>query len=354
MTASGSAVNFAAEPLCDLEVVAPAREKTAVLCPDPAIPGRHQQPPDRRYSVTWKGCVFACNLTRRRDMSASESLVPDGPSAGILIRPWRDDADFDACAEVLREATAHDGFVRVRDGARWRSTFRQLRGDPARDCWLATVDGEVVAYAMAFDLGREDQSTRLLIHNIVVGPAWRGRQVEHRLMDVATTRLRQNADEFPSASEANVRFSAEINERETYILELLAGRGYSIRHYVVEMARPLDATLPALTLPPGIETRPITGPAVALRVLAALSGAAVEDGMPAFTENQMVEMVAHPIDGQIEHWVVAWQGIVPVACVLGWVDAAENSQQSRARAYTEGSRPSQRGADGGSRRRYWF
>ena len=268
-------------------------------------------------------------------MSASESVVPDTFSAGILIRPWRDDADFDACAEVLKEATAHDGFVRVRDGAQWRSTFRQLRGDPARDCWLATADGEVAGYAMAFDLGREDHTTRLLIHNIVVGPAWRGRQVEHRLMDVATTRLSQNAAEFPSGPEANVCFSAEVNERETYILELLAGRGYSIRHYIIEMARPLDTTLPALSMPPGIETRPITGPAVGLRVLATLGGAAVEEGMPAFTENQMAEMLTHPIHGQIEHWVVAWQGVVPVACVLGWIDAAENSQQRRARAYTE-------------------
>lgn len=268
-------------------------------------------------------------------MSESESVVPDTPSGGILIRPWRDDADFDACAEVLREATANDGFVRVRDGAQWRSTFRQLRGDPARDCWLAYVDGEVAGYAMAFDLGREDQTTRLLIHNIVVGPAWRGLQVEHRLLNVATTRLSQNAGEFPSGPAVNVCFSAEINERETYILELLAGRGYSIRHNIVEMARPLDATLPALTVRPNIETRPITEPAVALRVLAALSGAAVEEGMPAFTENQMVDMVAHPIDGQIEHWMVAWQDDVPVAAVLGWVDAAENSQQHRARAYTE-------------------
>lgn len=268
-------------------------------------------------------------------MSASESPVPDSPIGEILIRPWREDADFDACAEVLREATAHDGYVRVQDGTRWRSTFRQLRGDPARDCWLANVDGEVAGYAMAFDLGREDPTTRLLIHNIVVGPAWRGRQMEHRLMDVAIARLSQIADESRSGPKANVRFSAEISDRETYILKLLAGRGYAIRHYIVEMARPLDTVLPALTLPPGIETRPIAGAAVALRVLAALSGAAVEEGMPAFTENEMVEIAAHPIHGQIEHWMVAWHGALPVAGVLGWVDAAENTQQRRARAYTE-------------------
>ena len=268
-------------------------------------------------------------------MSASDSRGLDTPNVGILIRPWREDADFDVCAEVLRQATAHDGFVRVRDAARWRSMFRQFGGDPARDCWLAQVDGEVAGYAMALDLGREDPTTRLLIHNIVVAPRWRGRQVEHRLLDIATTRLSQSAGESQSGPEANVRFRAEISDRETYILELLAGRGYAVRHYVVEMARPLDAVLPALTMPPGIETRPIGGAAVALRVLAALSGAAVEEGMPAFTKHQMVEMVAHPIHGQIEHWIVAWDGAVPVAGVLGWVDAAENTEQGRARAYTE-------------------
>ena len=268
-------------------------------------------------------------------MGASGSWAPDNPDSEILIRPWRDDADFDACADVLRRATAHDGFVRVRDAARWRSTFRQLSGDPARDCWLAQVDGEVAGYAMAFDMGREDPTTRLLIHNIVVAPAWRERQVEHRLIDVATARLNQGAGESRSGPEANVRFSAEVSDRETYILELLAGRGYEVRRYIVEMARPLDTAFPALTLPPPIETRPIGGPDAALRVLAALSGAAVEEGMPAFTENEMVEIVAHPVYGQIEHWVVAWQGAVPVAGVLGWVDEAENNEQHRARAYTE-------------------
>ena len=196
-------------------------------------------------------------------MSASDSRGLDTPNVGILIRPWREDADFDVCAEVLRQATAHDGFVRVRDAARWRSMFRQFGGDPARDCWLAQVDGEVAGYAMALDLGREDPTTRLLIHNIVVAPRWRGRQVEHRLLDIATTRLSQSAGESQSGPEANVRFRAEISDRETYILELLAGRGYAVRHYVVEMARPLDAVLPALTMPPGIETRPIGGAAKA-------------------------------------------------------------------------------------------
>ena len=268
-------------------------------------------------------------------MSASESPVPDTPNAEILIRRWGDDADFDACAEVLRQATAHDRFVRVRDGAHWRSTFRQLGGDPARDCWLAEADGRVAGYAMTFDLGREDPATRLLIHNIVVAPAWRGRQVEHRLVDVATTRLSQSAREWRSRPEANVRFGTEISDRETYILDLLVGRGYAISHYIVEMARVLDAVLPTLTMPPGIETRPVSGPADALGVLAALSGAAVEEGMPAFTEHQMAEMVAHPVHGQTEHWMVAWDGAVPVAGVLGWVDAAENTEQRRARAYTE-------------------
>jgi len=261
--------------------------------------------------------------------------VPDTSSARILIRPWRNDADFDACAEVLRQATAHDGFVRVRDAARWRSTFRQVGGDPARDCWLAWVGEEVAGYAMALDLGRGDPTTRLLIHNIVVAPAWRGRQMEHQLLDVATARLSQGMAESPSGPETNVCFGAEISDRETYILDLLAGRGYAIRRYIVEMARPLDAVLPVLTMPPGIETRPIPGATVALRVLAALSGAAVEEGMPAFTENEMVEMVAHPINGQIEHWTVAWHDTEPVAGVLGWVDVAENAEQRRARAYTE-------------------
>ena len=261
--------------------------------------------------------------------------MPDSSGVEILIRPWREDADFDACAQILRQAAARDGFVRVRDGARWRSTFRQLRGDPARDCWLAEADGRVAGYAMAFDLGREDPATRLLIHNIVVAPAWRGRQVEDRLLDIATTRLSQSAGESQSGPEANVRFSAEISDRETYILALLTGRGYAVTRYIVDMARPLDTDLPALTMPPGIETRPVGGPADALRVLAALSGAAVEEGMPAFTDNEMVEIVDHPIHGQIEHWIVAWQGAVPVAGVLGWVDAAENTEQRRARAYTE-------------------
>ena len=268
-------------------------------------------------------------------MSSPSSVAPEAAGADIVIRPWRDDADFDACADVLRRATAHDGFTRVRDAVRFRSTFRQFDGDPAHDCWLAVVDGAIAGYAMTFDMGRDDPTTRLLIHNVVVAPAWRGRGVEHRLLDVAIARLRRIVAEAPSPPGVSVRFSSEVSDRETYVLELLRGRGYEADRSLVTMTRPLDGNVPALPLPDTVEVRPVGGPDDAFRVLAALSGAAVEEGLPAFTDTEMAGIVAHPVHGQFEHWQVAWDGPDPVAGVLGWVDAAENQQQGRARAYTE-------------------
>jgi mycothiol synthase len=271
-------------------------------------------------------------------MDVPRSRLPDGPrapGAAIEIRPWREDADFEACAGVLRRATAHDGFVRVRDAARWRSSFRQFSGDPARDCWLASVDGDVAGYAMVFDMGRDDPTIRLLVHNVTVDPACRGRQVEHRLLDIATARLGEIAAASPSGPGTSVRLSAEISDRETYMTDLLTGRGYETTRYTVEMARPLDAAMPHLTLPPGIEVRPVDGSGLALRILAELSVAVAEEGMPAFTETEIAEILAHPVHGQFEHWVVAWAGTEPAAGVLGWIDPAENREQGRARAYTE-------------------
>lgn len=268
-------------------------------------------------------------------MNASRSRALEHARADVVVRPWREDADFDACADVLRRAAAHDGFVRVRNGARWHSTFRQFDGDPGRDCWLAEAGGEVAGYAMAFDMGRGDPTTRLLIHNVVVAPDWRGRHVEHRLTDAATARLRQTAAEWPSGPGTNIHFETEISDRETYVQKLLAARGYQVARYFVAMVRPLDRPLPVLELAPGIEIRPVNGPAVASRVLAMLAAAAADEGMPGFSDNEIIAVVDHPVYGQLEHWVVAWNGDVPVAGVLGWIDTGENSEQHRARAYTE-------------------
>jgi len=53
------------------------------------------------------------------------------------------------------------------------------------------------------------------------------------------------------------------------------------------------------------------------------------------TEEQMGAQIDDPIEAQLDLWQVAWDGDEVVAGVLGFIDAAENSELGRRRGYTE-------------------
>jgi GNAT superfamily N-acetyltransferase len=101
------------------------------------------------------------------------------------------------------------------------------------------------------------------------------------------------------------------------------------------MVRPNLDDPPPTELPPGIEVRPAIE-AHRLPVARAVNEAFRDHrAWPHFTDEQMLHSLEHPLRGQLDVWLVAWEGDEVVAGVLGFIDQPENETFGRSRGYTE-------------------
>lgn len=268
---------------------------------------------------------LAAGLAAARERAPSE----------IRIRPWRDPTDFTAMVEVFHAA-------RIVDGTGWAISVDGLKADlrglgvRAEDSiLLAEVDGQVVGWVRAYDFGSSPDEGRLLMHSGHVRPAWRGRGIGSALLRGAQVELDRIRQAVRDPVDTSAGFQSWLFASNASSIRLLERDGYAPLRYVIEMTRPLD-DLPAVPLPAGVTTRPVTsadrGP------IARALDEAMRDhrGWPALTDEQMISMFDHPVRGQLDVWQVAWAGDRVVGGVLGYIDADENAEMGRQRGYTEG------------------
>jgi mycothiol synthase len=130
-------------------------------------------------------------------------------------------------------------------------------------------------------------------------------------------------------------FETRVADLEASAIALLRADGYEPMHWAHGMARLLHDPIPELGLPDQIEVRP-TRREDAMPVLRARNEAMADEWhWVEQTEEQMGAQIDDPIEAQLDLWQVAWDGDEVVAGVLGFIDAAENSELGRRRGYTE-------------------
>jgi mycothiol synthase len=274
-------------------------------------------------------------MTDQLPLAAALAAARATAPAGIEIRPWHDERDYDAMVEVFHRA-------RTIDGTGWELSVEGLASDlralgiRAQDSiLLATVDERTVGWIRAWDYGRSPDEGRLLMHSGQIDPAWRRRGLGRALLagaQVELLRMRAARDD-PSGTTAGMH--AWLFARNASAIELLEADGYRRLRYVIEMTRSLD-DLPPADLPAGLTTRAVR-PDDRWAIAHAMD-AAMHDhrGWPAWTDDQLMAMLDHPIRGQLDVWQVAWDGDRVVGGVLGYIDQPENEQFRRRRGYTEG------------------
>ena len=260
------------------------------------------------------------------------SSVPDG----LMVRGVASDADFNAMSAVQAACREEDGYDTARSGDQFRDG---LGGSPGvvheEQFRLALVAGEVVGYAYGMADGEDEDEGRVLWHDGLVIPAWRGRGIGRRLLAEAQVAARLHGDRRFGAAPSRVRLRAMIPETAGAARRLLEHDGYAVVRYGFSMVRPTLADPPSDALPAGLEARPATRE-TAMQILRSADDAFRDHwGFADLTDEDRVAWIEHPVMGQLDAWQVAWDGDEVAGGVLGFINEPENEQLGRKRGYTE-------------------
>jgi mycothiol synthase len=264
-------------------------------------------------------------------LAAARAAAPQG----VVIRAWREAADYAAMVEVFRAARDVDRTGWDISAAGIAADLRGLGLRPEESILLAEAGGRVVGWTRAYDFGQSTDEGRILLHSGQVDPAWRRRGIGRALLRGAQVELERIRAQRPDLDDGTAGFQTWLFAGNASAIGLVEADGYRPLRYMIEMTRALD-DLPAIDLPSGVATRPVQ-PADRAPVARALDEAMQDHrGWPAWSDDQVVGMFDHPIRGQLDVWQVAWAGDRVVAGVLGYIDHEENAAMGRRRGYTEG------------------
>jgi GNAT superfamily N-acetyltransferase len=253
-----------------------------------------------------------------------------------VIRGLVADSEFDAMASVQAACRETDGFDTARSGEQFRDGLGQTPGVVHEEQFrLALVGGEVVGYAYGMADGQDEDEGRVLWHDGLVRPEWRGRGIGRRLLTEAQLAARRHGDRRFGPAPARVRLRAMIPERAEAARRLLRHDGYEVVRYGFSMVRPTLADPPPDGLPAGLEARPATRE-TAMQILRAADDAFRDHwGFTDLTDEDRAAWIEHPVMGQLDVWQVAWDGDEVAGGVLGFINEPENEAFGRKRGYTE-------------------
>jgi mycothiol synthase len=160
--------------------------------------------------------------------------------------------DLPALVTLINEADAVDGMERA-------TTFQQMEHElsfptvhPEKDWFLAWQDNLLVGQAHLF-IRRGNAQTGSTIHCWgVVHPQWRRKGVGRRLLEASYSRTLACLSEIAQGA---VYFQCVTREREEDRQALFQSFGLEPVRYFVNMARPLNGSLPPVEVPAGIRLR---------------------------------------------------------------------------------------------------
>jgi mycothiol synthase len=258
-----------------------------------------------------------------------------GLPAGLVLRPWRDDADFETMAAIENTTRDADGREWVTDATQLRVQVEFLDAIAGESIAIAELDGRAVGWSAGFCARSEDDARWLLYGRCRVLADHRRRGIGTALARRAEAAAVRDADRKHHDDGYERLHECWLEDGEHDALALLDGLGYRPVRWGHHMARSLDEPIPEAPLPTGIEIRPVTRE-TARQVLLGFDEAARDaweyNGVD---EPQLLAGLEHPTRGQIDCWVAAWEGDAVVAGILGWIDHAENEAHGRRRGYVE-------------------
>ncbi len=244
------------------------------------------------------------------------------PTTGIRLRPYAGEADLVEIARIYNAEAAADAIPERTSVEELASEFAHASAsfDPRRDVTLAEIDGRAVGLGSRSVVDTTDGLREYRLDG-AVDPAWRRRGVGHALLADGERHQRDLA----AAEEATGRavLGSWSGETQAGDAALLESAGFRPVRWFFEMVRPTLDDVPEVSLPDGLEIRPVHA-ALAPRVWAA-SVESFQDHWGGFdrSEEQLQRWLGSP-STDLSIWVVAFDGDEVAGGVINAIDAAEN------------------------------
>ena len=253
---------------------------------------------------------------------------------GLRFRQFEGEADYEQIGDLLAKSfeADHIEWTVTADDYR-RKDAEPINQDPFRDRLIGEIDGKMVGFCEV-DWDQMTKGPRRYRHLSHVVPELRHTGIRKALLKWSEARLKEIADAHPE-SIAKV-YSTWANDVENDWKSLVIHEGYKPDLYVFEMVRHDLENLPELSLPEGVEVRPVRP--VDVRAVWQLTKEAMRDesdySEEDYDEAHFQAYLRLPIyDPNL--WTVAWAGDKPVGVVRPYINDDENKQYDRKRGHTE-------------------
>lgn len=285
------------------------------------------------------------NLQTATDRTiGNEILVPEAPPVpGLRFRHYRGEIDLPQMLGVIHAAKLADGVERSETLEDITRNYAHLTNcDPLQDVIIAEVDGQPAGYSRV-TWWNNQAGEWVYQHFGFMKPEWRNlgigqamlRHCQRRLRAIAAGQLASG--ERPAGSPG--LFEAFASDSETCANALLQGEGYQAVRRFYTMLRPDLENIPDLSLPPGVEVRPVRWPEQARQIWDAEMEAFRDHWGFAEPDEQdyrnWVEEVDQDASIDPSLWRVAWQGDQVAGMVRSFINALENQEYKRLRGWTE-------------------
>lgn len=263
----------------------------------------------------------------------SRAVIPPGLlEAGLSLRNWRDDRDYDEMRRVMFADKHSQGIEEARSLADFRAHLESLPGmDVHSGIFLLEHDGSVIACKMLRGFA-ERNGTYCYGHQGYVLPEWKRRGIGLAMIRHSEEVLRALSAQHPPA--APKFFQVFLQDRQTDLKYLLQSEGYRPVRYFYEMVRPDLENISSRELPRGIEARPVLPEHMRQIWDTLLDGFQDHWGETEYSDADYEKWLKRP-EIQPGLWHVAWEGDRIVGGVLNTIDDAENTAYSRKRGFTD-------------------
>jgi mycothiol synthase len=250
---------------------------------------------------------------------------------GVAFRLFRDDADYERLAALLKACNLHDAIPWLPTVSNLRSEMEKRTSmDPARDVVLAEIDHRTVGMAGVERVVRDGKP----IYEMwgAVYPDVRRRGLGTALLDWSFARVRQRAA--AEDSDAPIIVQGDAEAQEVGHRALLAAAGFEpVRHFFL-MRRPTLDDVPDVPLSDGLEIRPVTEDQ-RHQILEAEFEAFKDHWGSREPSEEDFALTLGRAELDTDLWVVAWDGDQVAGVVENWIWADENAELGVQRGWLE-------------------
>ncbi len=265
-------------------------------------------------------------------LEPTTTFAPELGIAGLTLRNWRDDSDYEKMLPILYADRLSQGLEESVTLPDYKTSFETMPGMNVRTgVFLLERDGEPIGYSTVRAVPEADGAIRYAHYGSVL-PAWKQRGIGRAMIRHSENVLRELAKTHDA--DAPKFFQTFLHSAQTGLVHLLEQEGYASARYFFEMLRETLDEIPEHDLPPGIETRPVE-PEHYRKIWDMMLEAFREHwGEEIHTDADFQNWLKRPhLDPTL--WHIAWDGDRVVAVVINQIDETDNTQYNRQRGFTE-------------------